>query len=503
MLYLTLTSALNVKKNLQGDFNKVNMENFSISQLRDGIKSKKFSATEICSWFIEKIKKDSERENKINAFIYFNEDYVISQAKEIDRNIGKIDGKLLGIPIAIKDNINVSSLPTTCGSKILESFISVEDATVVEKIKKENGIILGKTNMDEFAMGSSNETSHYGVVRNPHDRERVSGGSSGGSAACVAANQSPAALGSDTGGSIRQPASFCGIVGLKPTYGLVSRYGLVAFGSSLDQIGPLTKTVEDAALLLDVISGYDPKDSTSVKVNNTNTYETLKDRIDPTSVNVGILQECLSENVQDEVKENLLEISKLLESKGVKIKHVSIPNIKYAIPTYYIVAPAEASSNLARFDGIRYGYRATNTKDLKDLYFKTKTEGFGKEVKRRIMLGNYVLSAGYYDAYYLKALKIRTILKNDFENIFKNVDFVITPTSPTTAFKIGEKISNPIDMYLSDIFTVTVNIIGTCAISIPTGKDKKGLPIGLQIISKPFTEEHLLKFSYFVESLLK
>ncbi len=477
------------------------LRNLTISKIVEGIKKGQLSSYEIVKECIEEIKKDNSSSKPINAFITLMEDYALEQAKYIDEQRNKLEGKLLGVPIAIKDNINVKSFPTTCASKILEGFISVEDATVVERIKNNFGVIIGKTNMDEFAMGSSNETSYYGIVRNPHDRDRVPGGSSGGSAASVAANQVVCALGSDTGGSIRQPAAFCGVVGVKPTYGLVSRYGLVAFGSSLDQIGPITKNVEDAAILMDVISGYDPKDSTSVQVEKISFHERLNEPVDSNSITVGIPEEYFTDDVQEEILEAIRNVLGLIEKKGVKVKKISLPRTKYAIPTYYIVAPAEASSNLARFDGVRYGYRA-KSQDLLDLYFNTKTEGFGKEVKRRIMLGNYVLSAGYYDAYYLKALKVRTLLKNDFANAFREVDFIITPTTPTTAFKIGEKTSNPIEMYLSDIFTVTVNLVGTCAISLPVGSDKNNLPIGMQIIGKPFEDAELLRFARFVESLV-
>jgi len=477
------------------------LRDLTISKIVEGIKKGQLSSYEIVKECIEEIEKDNSSSNPINAFITLMEDYALEQAKYIDEQRNKLEGKLLGVPIAIKDNINVKSFPTTCASKILEGFISVEDATVVERIKNNFGVIIGKTNMDEFAMGSSNETSYYGIVRNPNDRDRVPGGSSGGSAASVAANQVVCALGSDTGGSIRQPAAFCGVVGVKPTYGLVSRYGLVAFGSSLDQIGPITKNVEDAAILMDVISGYDPKDSTSVQVEKISFHERLKEPVDSNSITVGIPEEYFTDDVQEEILEAISNVLGLIEKRGVKVKKISLPRTKYAIPTYYIVAPAEASSNLARFDGVRYGYRA-KSQDLLDLYFNTKTEGFGKEVKRRIMLGNYVLSAGYYDAYYLKALKVRTLLKNDFANAFREVDFIITPTTPTTAFKIGEKTSNPIEMYLSDIFTVTVNLVGTCAISLPVGSDKNNLPIGMQIIGKPFGDAELLRFARFIESLV-
>ncbi|MEN2998559.1 MAG: Asp-tRNA(Asn)/Glu-tRNA(Gln) amidotransferase subunit GatA [Brevinematia bacterium] len=473
----------------------------TITEVVEGIRSGKFSCSELVEEYIRKIEEDRKSELPINAFISVCKDEAIRTARYIDDNRNKISGKIIGVPIAIKDNINVEGQPSTCGSKILEGFVAVEDATVVTKIKSEGGVIIGKTNMDEFAMGSSNETSHYGVVRNPYDKSRVPGGSSGGSAASVSADLCVASLGSDTGGSIRQPSAFCGVVGLKPTYGLVSRYGLIAFGSSLDQIGPITKTVEDAAILLEVIAGYDPKDSTSVKVENTRFSENLKERIDPFSVKIGIPEEYFSGDIQKEILEGIESVVKALSGKGVSVKNVSLPRTKYAIPTYYIVAPAEASSNLARFDGVRYGFRA-QAKSLNEMYRSTKTLGFGREVKRRIMLGNYVLSAGYYDAYYLKALKVRTLLKEDFSKAFSEVDFIITPTTPTTAFRIGEKISNPIEMYLSDIFTVTVNLVGTCAISLPIGKDSNGLPIGMQIIARPFHDSNLLRFAYFVEKLV-
>ncbi len=474
---------------------------FTISEVVEGIKSGKLSCYELVSEYLKKIKEDKNSEYPINAFITVNEDEAIKSAKRIDENRSSLSGKLLGVPIAVKDNINVEGLPTTCGSRILEKFISVEDATVIEKLKKQGGIVIGKTNMDEFAMGSSNETSYYGVVRNPYDRSRVPGGSSGGSAASVAGDFCVASLGSDTGGSIRQPSAFCGVVGLKPTYGFVSRYGLVAFGSSLDQIGPITKNVKDASILLEIISGYDPKDSTSVKFNITDLSERLEEKIDLSNIVVGLPEEYFTDNIQKDILESINTVIKILESKGVKVKNISLPMTKYAIPTYYIVAPAEASSNLSRFDGIRYGLRE-EAKSLKEVYYNTKTVGFGKEVKRRIMLGNYVLSAGYYDAYYLKALKVRTLIKNDFKKAFSEVDFIITPTTPTTAFKIGEKVSNPIEMYLSDIFTVTVNLVGTCAISIPVGKDRNNLPIGMQIIGKPFEDLELLKFAHCIESLI-
>ncbi len=439
------------------------------------------------------LKRIEEVDGKIKAYITVNWS-MVEDAKSVK------NGKLSGIPIAVKDNICTKGVKTTCASKILYNFVPPYDATVVEKMKAEGYVLAGKTNLDEFAMGSSTENSAFFTTRNPWDLERVPGGSSGGSAAAVAADMCIASLGSDTGGSIRQPAAFCGVVGLKPTYGRVSRYGLVAFASSLDQIGPITKTVEDAAYLLEIISGRDPMDSTSAPVD----VEDFKQRLseDVKGLRVALPKEYFAEGIQGEVKEEVLSTVKLLEKEGVAVDEVSLPHTEYAVATYYIVAPAEASSNLARYDGVKYGYRAEDFNGLIDMYFKTRSEGFGDEVKRRIMLGTYSLASGYYDAYYLRAKKVRTLIKRDFERVFENFDVIITPTSPTTAFRIGEKSSDPLTMYLSDIFTISVNLAGVPAISIPCGLDSNGLPIGLQIIAKPFDEATLLKVAYRIQELV-
>jgi len=382
---------------------------------------------------------------------------------------------------------------------MLENFISPYDATVVRRLKDKGALILGKTNLDEFAFGSSTETSYFGPTKNPWDLERVPGGSSGGSAAAVSASEAVAALGSDTGGSIRQPASFCGVVGLKPTYGRVSRYGLVAFASSLDQIGPLTKNVKDSAFLLEIIAGIDNKDSTNVDYPVENYVENLKSDIK--GLKIGY-DENLLKDAQEEIKNNFFDMLKILERLGCEIININLKHIKYAVPTYYILAPAEASSNLARFDGVRYGYRAKNYKDLVDMYMKTRKEGFGKEVKRRCLIGTYVLSAGYYDAYYLKAQKVRRLIFEDFKNAFNKVDLIALPTSPTPAFKLGEKLDDPIKMYLSDVFTIPANLSGLPAISIPSGFSKEMLPLGIQFIGRPFDESTILNVSYYLERQL-
>lgn len=448
------------------------------------------SAEEIAEAVLKRIE---EVDDKVKAYITVNES-MVEDAKSAK------DGRLSGIPIAVKDNICTKGVKTTCASKILYNFVPPYDATVIEKMKAEGYVLSGKTNLDEFAMGSSTENSAFFTTRNPWDLERVPGGSSGGSAAAVAADMCIASLGSDTGGSIRQPAAFCGVVGLKPTYGRVSRYGLVAFASSLDQIGPITKTVEDAAYLLEIISGKDPMDSTSAPVGVERFTEKLSE--DVKGLKVALPKEYFAEGIQKEVKEAVLSAVRLLEGEGVFAEEVSLPHTEYAVATYYIVAPAEASSNLARYDGVKYGYRAKGFSGLVDMYFKTRSEGFGDEVKRRIMLGTYSLASGYYDAYYLRAKKVRTLIKRDFEKVFESFDVVITPTSPTTAFRIGEKVSDPLTMYLSDIFTISANLAGVPAISIPCGVDENGLPIGLQIIAKPFDEATLLKVAYRIQELV-
>ncbi len=405
-----------------------------------------------------------------------------------------------GIPVAVKDNICTKGIKTTCASKILYNFVPPYDATVIKKLKEKNYALIGKTNLDEFAMGSSTENSAFFTTRNPWDLDRVPGGSSGGSAACVAADMCIAALGSDTGGSIRQPASFCGVVGLKPTYGRVSRYGLVAFASSLDQIGPITKTVKDAAYLLEIISGKDEMDSTSAPVKVERFTEALTGEI--SGLKIALPKEYFSEGLDPEVKESVLSAVRMLEAEGAFVEEVSLPHTEYAISTYYIVAPAEASSNLARYDGVKYGYRAEKYEDLIDMYFKTRSQGFGDEVKRRIMLGTYSLASGYYDAYYLRAKKVRTLIRQDFEKVFERFDVIITPTSPTAAFKIGERVSDPLTMYLSDIFTVSANLVGIPAISIPCGLTEQGLPIGLQVMGNFFDEKTILNVAYRLETMI-
>ena len=442
-----------------------------------------------------------EMEPLIHAYISLDEEGALRKAEEVDARVarGEKVGALAGVPVAVKDNICIKGGRTTCASKILENFVSPYDATVIEKLKAADVVLLGKTNLDEFAMGSSTENSYFGPTRNPHDQERVPGGSSGGSAAALAAGEAVLALGSDTGGSIRQPASFCGVVGLKPTYGRVSRYGLVAFASSLDQIGPMARNVRDTALLLKVISGYDPKDSTSAPVDVPDFTGVLDEGIE--GIRIGLPREYFAEGLDDEVRERVMEAVDLLEGEGAEIVEVSLPHTKYAIATYYIIAPAEASSNLARYDGVKYGFRAEG-EDLYQMYCNTRGQGFGEEVKRRIMLGTYTLSAGYYEAYYLKALKVRTLIKQDFDEAFKTCDLLATPTSPTVAFRLGEKVADPLTMYLSDVYTVSVNLAGLPGISVPCGSSD-GLPVGLQLIGRPFDEETLLRVAYVVEGSLK
>jgi aspartyl-tRNA(Asn)/glutamyl-tRNA(Gln) amidotransferase subunit A len=435
--------------------------------------------------------------NRINVL----DEKIKSYIRTFEFSDENFKGNLAGIPVAIKDNICIKDQLTTCASHILDGFRPPYDATVITKLKKSGAILLGNTNMDEFAFGSSTENSYYGPTHNPWGLDRVPGGSSGGSAAAVAADLTIMALGSDTGGSIRQPASFCGVVGLKPTYGRVSRYGLVAFGSSLDQIGPITKDVKDAAILLNIIAGYDPNDSTSVDMPVPDYTKSLNNDIK--GIKIGIPKEYFIKGIDSQVKDAVWNAINLLKKLGADYKEVSLPHTEYAVPTYYIVATSEASSNLARFDGVQYGLRSLGKKReisaLIDMYFKTREEGFGKEAKRRIMLGTYALSSGYYEAYYLRALKARTLIKNDFDEVFKNFDCIITPTSPTPAFKIGEKIENPLSMYLSDIFTISANLAGIPGISIPCGFTNDNLPIGLQILARPFDEETLFRVAYTYE----
>ncbi len=461
----------------------------SVAELIDLLRKKEVKPSEI----IESIKsRTSSIEPKIESYVTDLTDEAIEYGRKLDDELIKLKEipVLFGIPIAIKDNISTKNIRTTCSSKILENYIPPFDATVIEKLKENRYIITGKTNLDEFAMGSSTENSAFFVTKNPWDLERVPGGSSGGSAAAVSAGLVPAALGSDTGGSIRQPAAFCGVVGLKPTYGRVSRYGLVAFASSLDQIGTFTRTVEDAAIILNVISGKDEKDSTSANKEVPDFTKYIGKGVK--GIKIGIPEEFFVEGLDPKIKEMVMNSAKLLEKEGAELVSISMPTTKYAIEAYYIIAPSEASSNLARYDSVRYGYRTSEYSDLEEMYSKSRDEGFGAEVKRRIMLGTYSLSSGYYDAYYLKAQKVRTLIYKDFINAFKEVDVILTPTTPDVAFKIGEKVDDPIQMYLSDIFTVSVNMAGVPGISVPCGF-KDGLPVGLQLIGKPFDEGTILQ----------
>ncbi|URA11233.1 Asp-tRNA(Asn)/Glu-tRNA(Gln) amidotransferase subunit GatA [Thermospira aquatica] len=477
----------------------MDIREFSLRQLSEALEKKELSSEEITRAYLEAIERDETSSEPIHAYVSVYTEDALAMAQEADKKRARGEGtKLTGIPIAIKDNINVRGYETTCSSRILKGYKASYDATVVEKLIRHHGMVfLGKTNMDEFAMGSSTETSAYGITRNPFDRKRVPGGSSGGSAASVGGKLAPVALGSDTGGSIRQPAAFCGCVGLKPTYGTVSRYGLVAFASSLDQIGPLARTVEDAAWIYEAIAGHDPRDSTSVEH-----VPVLKLEGNLKGVRIGVPKEFIVEGMSQEVKENLETVLRKLEQEGAIVKEISLPHSEYAVPTYYVVATAEASSNLERYDGVKYGYRA-QAGTLSEMYVKTRTEGFGAEVKRRIMLGTYVLSAGYYDAYYLKALKVRTLIRQDFQKAFAQVDVILGPTTPTPPFGIGEKLNDPISMYLSDIYTISANLAGIPAISLPSGWTKTGLPLGIQLMGDALNDGKLLDVAYGVEQKLK
>ncbi len=468
----------------------------SIREIHEQLIRKDRSATEITQAALKQIQA---LEPKVHSFLCVTADQALEQAKGIDQQLanGEEIGLLAGIPIGLKDVLCTQGIPTTCGSKILQHFIPPYNATVTEKLRAAGAVIVGKTNCDEFAMGSSTENSAYGVTLNPWDLERVSGGSSGGSAAAVAAEECVATLGSDTGGSIRQPASFCGVFGIKPTYGLVSRFGLIAYGSSLDQIGPFTKTVEDAAIILNEIAGYDPRDSTSLKVNIPDYTKSLTPEIK--GMKIGIIKETLAEGIDTEVKQSLEKAIQQLQELGAEIHEISCPNFQYGLASYYIIATSEASSNLARFDGVKYGYRSSDPDNLLEMYNTTRAQGFGAEVKRRIMLGTYALSAGYYDAYYLKAQKVRTLVKQDFDRAFKTVDVLVCPTAPTPAFKVGEKSDDPLSLYLGDIMTVTINLAGVPALSVPCGFSSNGLPIGLQMIGNVLQESTILKTAYAYE----
>jgi len=468
----------------------------TVHELRDKLAKNEITAEEITKSYIKRIE---EKEPEVKAFVNTTLDEALKVAKEADkkRQAGEEVSELAGIPIGIKDNICTKGVKTTCSSKMLENFVSPYDATVMEKINNENLVMLGKLNMDEFAMGASTEYSYFKKTSNPWDLKKVPGGSSGGSAAAVAADLVPWSLGSDTGGSVRQPAAFCGTVGLKPTYGLVSRYGLVAFASSLDQIGPITKDVEDNAMLLNIIAGHDKKDSTSANVEKKDYTKALVN--DVKGLRVGIPKEYFGDGINPEVKEAVMAVAKKYEEMGAIVEECSISVTDYALATYYILACAEASSNLGRFDGIRYGYRTENYNNLRDIYRNSRSEGFGSEVKRRIILGTYVLSSGYYDAYYKKALQVRTVVKNAFKELFEKYDVLLTPTSPTVAFDIGTRSNNPLEMYLADICTVSINIGGVPAISVPCGLDSQGMPIGFQLIGNHFDEETLYRAAYTYE----
>jgi aspartyl-tRNA(Asn)/glutamyl-tRNA(Gln) amidotransferase subunit A len=474
----------------------MDLNSLSIEDARTAIAEKRTRAAALVEKFYAKIKADDA---DIHAYLTLSEDRAFAQAKHIDGLVSKGAPlpPLAGVPIGIKDVMVTRGVRTTAGSKILENFIPPYDCTAVARLEAAGAIVLGKMNCDEFAMGSSNENSAYGPVRNPRDKSRVPGGSSGGSAAAVAAGTAVATLGSDTGGSIRQPASFCGVVGLMPTYGRVSRYGLIAFASSLDHIGPLTKTVQDAAILLGVIAGRDPMDATSADVP---VPDYVADLAKPISgLKIGVPKEYFGEGLDTEVRAAVEAGIAKLSSAGCEIVPISLPHTAYAIPTYYVIATAEASANLARFDGVRYGYRAKNARTLSDMYRKSRDDAFGAEVKRRIMLGAYALSSGYYDAYYLKAQRVRTLLTRDFEQAFQKVDAIVTPTAPTPAFKLGEKSDDPLSMYLADIYTVTADLAGVPGISVPCGNTQSGLPIGLQVLGRHFDESTVLRVAAAVE----
>ena len=465
-------------------------------ELGQKIKNKEVTVKEAVE---ESLRRIDALEKDINSFVTVDKEGALKQAEEVQKKIdsGELTGPLAGVPVAIKDNMCTKGLLTTCSSKILGNFVPTYTATAVEKLKEAGAVIIGKTNMDEFAMGSTSETSYYGATKNPWDLNRVPGGSSGGSAAAVSSEEVPYALGSDTGGSIRQPASFCGVTGIKPTYGRVSRYGLIAYGSSLDQIGPIAKDVRDCATILEIICQHDDKDSTSYSEAASDFTSALVD--DVKGMKIGIPSDYFAEGIDPEVKEAVLAAAKVLEEKGAVVEEFSLGMVDYAIPAYYIIASAEASSNLERFDGVKYGYRTADYTDLHNMYKKTRSEGFGAEVKRRIMLGSFVLSSGYYDAYYVKALKTKALIKKAFDDAFARYDVILGPVAPTTALKCGESLSDPIKMYLGDIYTVSVNLAGLPGISLPCGYDKNGLPIGLQLLGQTFDEKSILRAAYAYE----
>jgi aspartyl-tRNA(Asn)/glutamyl-tRNA(Gln) amidotransferase subunit A len=471
------------------------LASLTLHETADLLRTGKVSSVEVTRAYYDRIEK---LDPELNCYIGFQKEWALSQAAQADRDRSRgSDKPLLGVPIAIKDLICTEGVPTTCGSKILENFIPPYDAFVVRKLKGQGAVFLGKTNMDEFAMGSSNENSHFGPVKNPWDKTRIPGGSSGGSAGAVAADLCAGALASDTGGSIRQPAACSGVVGLKPTYGRVSRFGLVAFASSLDQIGTITKDVRDSAILMNCIAGYDPMDSTSADVEVPDYTRALVQEVK--GLRIGIPKEYFIEGMDPEVETAVRKAVEHFKTLGVDVVDVSLPHSEYGISAYYVIAPAEASSNLARYDGVKYGFRVKDPKDLMSMYRDTRMDGFGKEVKRRIMLGTYMLRSGYYDANYLKAQKVRGVIKKDFLTAFEKCDVIATPTFPTPAFRLGEKVNNPMQMYLSDVFTVSANLAGICGISIPCGFSSNGLPIGLQLLGKHFGESDLLHAAFAYE----
>ena len=465
-------------------------------ELAKAIREGKTTSVEATQAVLDKI---AASEDTYHCYVTVEREKALQQAAGVQKKIeaGELTGPLAGVPFAIKDNMCTEGTLTTCSSKILENFVPTFSAEAVLNLEKAGAVILGKTNMDEFAMGSTTETSYYGVTKNPRNPEHVPGGSSGGSAAAVAAQECFAALGSDTGGSIRQPASYCGVVGMKPTYGTVSRYGLIAYGSSLDQIGPLAKDVTDCATLLEAIASHDEKDSTSVRLESYDFTSALKD--DVKGMKIGIPKDYFGEGLDEEVKEAVLAAAKTLEEKGAIVEEFDLGLVEYAIPAYYVIAAAEASSNLSRFDGVKYGYRAKDYEGLHNMYKKTRSEGFGAEVKRRIMLGSFVLSSGYYDAYYLKALRTKALIKKEFDKAFEKYDVILGPVAPTTAPKLGDSLSDPIKMYLGDIYTISVNLAGLPGISLPCGKDKNGMPIGLQLIGDCFNEKKIIQAAYTFE----
>lgn len=475
---------------------RMSLLDYTATQLAEKIKNHEVSVLDAVNAVLEQI---DSKEDTYNCYVTVDREGALKKAEEVQKKIdsGEFTGPLAGVPVAIKDNMCTEGLLTTCSSKILGNFVPTYTSEAVINLEKAGAVIIGKTNMDEFAMGSTTETSAYGPTKNPRNPEHVPGGSSGGSAAAVAANECFYALGSDTGGSIRQPAGYCGVVGMKPTYSTVSRYGLIAYGSSLDQIGPLCKDVKDCATILETIASYDPKDSTSVKRDDTDFTSALVD--DVKGMKIGIPSDYLGEGLDSEVKDAILKAADVLKSKGAVVEEFDLGLVEYAIPAYYTIAAAEASSNLERFDGIKYGYRTEEYTDLHNMYKKTRSEGFGPEVKRRIMLGSFVLSSGYYDAYYLKALRVKALIKKAFDDAFAKYDVILGPVAPTTAPKLGESLSDPIKMYLGDIYTISINLAGLPGICLPCGVDSKGLPIGLQLIGDCFKEKNIIQTAYAYE----